>query len=221
MMSILPLGVETMPPLLMAARFLVAGTILFPISLFSRSSPGAPESAPSLVARRKLLAPQSSRRRRPSTRGGRLRWPSRKEWIGAGVIGVLLLVANGVVGVGEKSVPSGLAALLIATMPLCLLSSDAGLNHARLDLAPLAGLLLGLAGVALLSGLGDRGAHHPGRGRDVGARHDHGPPGHPPVERGPGQRDGDAGGRGRSRPTASRSGRCPPPPSRPTPTSTR
>ncbi len=152
------IGVETMPPLLMAAaRFLVAGMILFPISLFSRSSPGAPESAPSLVARRKLLAPQSSRRRRPSTRGGRLRWPSRKEWIGTGVVGVLLLVANGLVGVGEKSVPSGLAALLVATMPLWLLGIDAGLNHARLGLAPLGGLLLGLTGVALLSGLGGTG----------------------------------------------------------------
>jgi drug/metabolite transporter (DMT)-like permease len=113
-----------MPPLLMAAaRFLVAGMILFPIAL---------------------------RRVR--------RWPTRKEWIGTGVVGVLLLVANGVVGVGEKSVPSGLAALLVATMPLWLLGIDAGLNHARLGLAPLAGLLLGLAGVALLSGLGDGGA---------------------------------------------------------------
>ena len=62
--------------------------------------------------------------------------------------------ANGVVGVAEKTVPSGLAALLVATVPLWLLGLDAGLNHARLGLAPLAGLLLGLAGVALLSGLG-------------------------------------------------------------------
>jgi drug/metabolite transporter (DMT)-like permease len=51
-------------------------------------------------------------------------------------------------------VPSGLAALLVATVPLWLLGIDAGLNHARLGLAPLAGLLLGLVGVALLSGLG-------------------------------------------------------------------
>jgi drug/metabolite transporter (DMT)-like permease len=149
------IGIETMPPLLMAAaRNLIAGIILFPIALLSRSSPGALESAPSLVARRKLLAPQSSRRRRPSTRGGRLCWPSRKEWIGTGIAGTLLLVANGVVGLGEKSVPSGLAALLVATMPLWLLGIDAGLNHARLGLAPVGGLLLGLIGVALLSGLG-------------------------------------------------------------------
>jgi drug/metabolite transporter (DMT)-like permease len=67
-------------------------------------------------------------------------------------------VANGVVGVGEKTVPSGLAALLIATVPLWLLGIDAGLNHARLGLAPLAGLALGLAGVGLLSGLAGHGA---------------------------------------------------------------
>ena len=117
------IGVETMPPLLMAAaRNLLAGIILFPIAL---------------------------RRVR--------RWPTRKEWLSCAVVGILLLVANGVVGVGEKTVPSSLAALLIATVPLWLLGLDAGLNHTRLGLGPLAGLLLGLAGVALLSGLGGGG----------------------------------------------------------------
>jgi drug/metabolite transporter (DMT)-like permease len=53
--------------------------------------------------------------------------------------------------------PLALAALLIATVPLWLLGIDAGLNHARLGLAPLAGLLLGLGGVALLSGVGGSG----------------------------------------------------------------
>jgi drug/metabolite transporter (DMT)-like permease len=120
-------GVETIPPLLMAAaRNLVAGLIMFPLALRHwRSAPL------------------------------RRRWPSRREWLGCATVGILLLVANGVVGVGEKTVPSGLAALLVATVPLWLLGIDAGLNHARMGAAPLAGLLLGLAGVALLSGLGD------------------------------------------------------------------
>ena len=123
-------GVETIPPLLLAAaRNVTAGVIMFPIALRSR---------------------------RVAVRAGRADrlWPSRAEWLGCAVVGILLLVANGVVGVGEKTVPSGLAALLVATVPLWLLGLDAGLNHARLGLAQLAGLALGLAGVALLSGLG-------------------------------------------------------------------
>jgi drug/metabolite transporter (DMT)-like permease len=131
-------GVETMPPLLMAAaRNLVAGLIMFPLALRSR---------------RAVLRADGTERAT-----GR-HWPTRAEWLGCAIVGILLLVANGVVGVGEKTVPSGLAALLVATVPLWLLGIDAGLNHARLGLAQLAGLALGLAGVALLSGLG-RGAH--------------------------------------------------------------
>jgi len=123
-------GVETMPPLLMAAaRNLVAGLIMFPLALRSR---------------------------RTAVRTGQVArfWPGRAEWIGCATVGVLLLVANGAVGVGEKTVPSGLAALLVATVPLWLIGIDAALNHARLGLAPVAGLVLGLVGVGLLSGLG-------------------------------------------------------------------
>jgi len=128
-------GVETIPPLLLAAaRNMMAGVIMFPLALWSRRA-----------------AVRAARDGQP--RAPRL-WPSRREWVGAAAVGVLLLVANGVVGVGEKTVPSGLAALLVATVPLWLLGMDAALNHARLGLAPLAGLTLGLAGVALLSGLG-------------------------------------------------------------------
>src|ERR1039457_1455409 len=126
-------GGETIPPLLMAAaRNLVAGLIMFPLALRSRRS----------AVR---AAGQATRYR-----------PTRAEWVGCAIVGILLLVANGVVGVGEKTVPSGLAALLVATVPLWLLGIDAELNHARLGLATVAGLALGLAGVALLSGLGGR-----------------------------------------------------------------
>jgi drug/metabolite transporter (DMT)-like permease len=119
-------GVETIPPLLMAAvRNLVAGLIMFPLALRGGRAAGA----------------------------GRC-WPTRSQWLGCAIVGVLLLLANGVVGVGERTVPSGLAALLVATVPLWLLGMDAALNRTRLGLAPAAGLLVGLAGVALLSGLG-------------------------------------------------------------------
>ena len=119
-------GVETMPPLLMAAaRSLVAGLIMFPLGL-----------------RRRRSAPLERR------------WPSGVQWRACATAGVLLLVGQGVVGVAERTIPSGLAALLVATVPLWLLGLDAGLNRARLGWAQLAGLLVGLAGVALLSTLG-------------------------------------------------------------------
>ena len=143
-------GVESMPPLLMAAaRNLIAGMIMFPAALFSRLASGAP-------ARRLLpssLLRRSSVQSAPRPSGSRV-WPTRAEWAGCAIVGILLLVANGAVGIGEKTVPSGLAALLVATVPLWLLGIDAVLNHARLGRAPLAGLVLGLVGVGFLSGLG-------------------------------------------------------------------
>jgi drug/metabolite transporter (DMT)-like permease len=123
-------AVETMPPLLMAAaRFLIAGLIMFPAAMGAR--------------RKSVRTGQAVRM-----------WPSRAEWLHCATVGILLLVANAVVGIGEQTVPTGTAALLIATVPLWLLGLDATLNHARLGLAPVAGLALGLIGVGLLSGLG-------------------------------------------------------------------
>jgi drug/metabolite transporter (DMT)-like permease len=142
-------GVETMPPLLMAAaRNLVAGLILFPLAMRARRT-AARAVSPTLAA---VPPGRLGEREGKPARA----WPSRKEWLGCAIVGVLLLVANGAVGIGEQTVPSGLAALLVATVPLWLLSIDAVLNHTRLGLAPLAGLALGLAGVGLLSSFGDR-----------------------------------------------------------------
>lgn len=121
-------GDETIPPLVLASvRFVIAGLIMFPVALHqARSQPAAPP----------------------------VRWPSRAQWLGCTVVGVLLLGANGLVCVGERTVPSGLAALLIATVPLWLLGIDAVLNHTRLGLAQVGGLVVGLAGVGLLSSVG-------------------------------------------------------------------
>ena len=143
-------GVETMPPLLMAAtRNLVAGLILFPVALRARRGGRGP--APRRRSASGVPVSPAAASGIPAPR----RWPRRAEWLGCAVVGVLLLVANAVVGIGEQTVPSGLAALLVATVPLWLIGIDAVLNHARIGLAPAAGLALGLAGVALLSGLGD------------------------------------------------------------------
>jgi drug/metabolite transporter (DMT)-like permease len=78
--------------------------------------------------------------------------PSRAQWLGCAIVGMLMLGANAALSYAELTVPTGLASLLIATVPLWLLGFDAGLNRVRLGWAPVAGLFVGLAGVGLLSG---------------------------------------------------------------------
>ncbi|MGH3254775.1 MAG: EamA family transporter [Streptosporangiaceae bacterium] len=127
-------GDETIPPLVLAAvRYVIAGVIMFPFAYRNAAS-----------------AARAAGQAGPSGRY----WPRRSEWLGCAVVGILLIGANAAVCVGETTVPSGLTALLVATVPLWLLGIDAVLNHARLGVAPMAGLAIGLAGVGLLSGLG-------------------------------------------------------------------
>src|SRR5256885_12473666 len=75
---------------------------------------------------------------------------SRRELAGAAIVGTLMLsIANGLVNVAERTVPSGVAALIVASIPLWIVvyRMVAGERVGR-DL--LAGVLLGLVGVAIL-----------------------------------------------------------------------
>jgi drug/metabolite transporter (DMT)-like permease len=77
--------------------------------------------------------------------------PSRAQWRGAAIMGVLLLVGgNGAVIFAEQQISSGLAALMIATTPLftALFSGLWGNWPRRLEWG---GIALGLVGVALLT----------------------------------------------------------------------
>lgn len=78
--------------------------------------------------------------------------PTRRQWLDAGTVGALLLVGgNGLVSWAEQLVPSGIAALLVATVPLWMILL--GLLDARgkrPGLVILAGVLLGFVGVAVL-----------------------------------------------------------------------
>jgi drug/metabolite transporter (DMT)-like permease len=66
------------------------------------------------------------------------------------LVGVLLLCGgNGLVAVGEQRVPSGLAALLVACVPLWIVVLRAVLGD-RPGLPTVLGILLGLVGVAIL-----------------------------------------------------------------------
>jgi drug/metabolite transporter (DMT)-like permease len=83
---------------------------------------------------------------------------TRPQLLTAAVCGLLLLVGgNGVVAVAEQDVDSGLAALLIAGTPLWVVLLRAVLRD-RPSVATMAGLLLGLTGVAVLLLPGVRGA---------------------------------------------------------------
>jgi drug/metabolite transporter (DMT)-like permease len=82
--------------------------------------------------------------------GLRLR-PSRPDWAFALVSGGLMLgVGNGGVSWAQQTVPSGIAALVIATIPLWIALLDRLFFGSRLSPLTLAGIALGFAGVAIL-----------------------------------------------------------------------
>lgn len=123
-------GVETIPPFLLAGlRFLVSGAMLLALE--------------ALMARR-------SRRRDPGSTS-RPMGPSRREWRDATIVGAALLFGGmGFVAVGEKTVPSGIAAVLIAMLPVWIAVFGRVFLGERLQRAVGLGIVVGLAGVALL-----------------------------------------------------------------------
>ncbi|MGE3180443.1 MAG: EamA family transporter [Phycisphaerae bacterium] len=78
--------------------------------------------------------------------------PTLKQWGNAAIVGGLLLLGgNGLVCWAEQSVPSGLAALLIATVPLWMVGLDSALFRApRPSGRVVLGIVVGLVGVAVL-----------------------------------------------------------------------
>jgi drug/metabolite transporter (DMT)-like permease len=146
-------GVETIPPLLMAGtRYVVAGLLMFPFAVRSRV-PGEPSGVSA---------------GRAGWFGGRGGWIGRRRadqpraafWWSAAVVGALLLAGgNGGVSVAERTVPSGLAALLVATVPLWLIIIDRLVTGTRIGLIATGGLVAGVVGVGFLSGLFGGGEH--------------------------------------------------------------
>jgi drug/metabolite transporter (DMT)-like permease len=88
--------------------------------------------------------------RRGDRRGDR---PDARQWLNAAIIGgFLLLGGNGAVVWAEQHNPSGLTALLIATVPLWMALLDRVVFGKRLPLLAVSGLVLGFGGVILLVG---------------------------------------------------------------------
>jgi len=85
-------------------------------------------------------------------RGGRsFVWPTRREWRDSAIVGGLLLgVGNGFVAFGEQTVHSGIAAILIALMPVWLAILGWVYFRDRLPRIVTFGVAIGVLGVFLL-----------------------------------------------------------------------
>ena len=85
-----------------------------------------------------------------AARGERI--PLRESWPGLALIGLLLVfVGNGGVIVAEQWVPSGIAAVTVATVPFWMIAIEAFRGDSDpLSLRLIAGLLVGFAGILLL-----------------------------------------------------------------------
>ena len=125
------LAVETMPPFLMAAiRFALAGLLLIAFDLV----------------------------RHPDSR----RLPTRRQLVDSFIVGALLLgIGNGFVVFGQSlQVPSGVAAILIAMMPLWFALLGWVYLRERLPRIVVGAIAVGFAGTALLIWPAGDGANH-------------------------------------------------------------
>lgn len=88
------------------------------------------------------------------TRGRGAARPTSRQWRDAAVAGVLMLCAgNGAVAWAEERVPSGLAALIVAVVPLWMVLLDwARPRGTRPSLLTMVGVVVGLAGLIVLVG---------------------------------------------------------------------
>src|SRR3954470_13152944 len=79
--------------------------------------------------------------------------PGPRQWGAAALVGgILLFLDTGVVALAEQRVPSGMAALLLASVPLLMAVLDRTFFGIRLTSGGAAGIAAGLLGVGLLVG---------------------------------------------------------------------
>jgi len=128
-------GVGHLPPLLFAGtRYVIAGALLYPIALRATT---------------RSRGPAQDRTK-----------PGARDWFAGAVIGILLLFAgNGGVTIGEKTLPSGFAAVLVATVPLWMIVFAWPVRHQRVTLRSALALAVGLGGVIILVGDGTASGH--------------------------------------------------------------
>ena len=96
--------------------------------------------------------------RRGDTAGDR---PGRSQWTATAIVGALLLAGgNGGVSWGEQFVPSGMAALLMASVPIWMVVFAHFTGDDRLTWPVALGLLIGIGGVAFLVQPSGETGHH-------------------------------------------------------------
>jgi drug/metabolite transporter (DMT)-like permease len=79
--------------------------------------------------------------------------PTKQQWLASVVLAALFfLVGHGTLHWAEKTLPSGVAALLMATEPIFVAITISIINRTRIRLPLLIGLLFGLVGVGLIVG---------------------------------------------------------------------
>jgi drug/metabolite transporter (DMT)-like permease len=83
-------------------------------------------------------------------RRGTLRM-ARRELLACALVGCLMPGGNAVLFLAERNVPTGLASLIIASVPLWLMVMRLGIGRERLPWPMLAGVGVGFAGVAVLA----------------------------------------------------------------------
>jgi drug/metabolite transporter (DMT)-like permease len=110
------------PPLLVAgARFTLAGALMLAVAVRRPAPDGKPDPL------------------------------GAKQWYAAAVIGLALpFGGNGLVNIAETRIPSGTAAVVVATVPIWAALIAAAFGRERLSVNHVAGLVLGFGGVAAL-----------------------------------------------------------------------
>ena len=89
--------------------------------------------------------------------------PSWQHWRSAAILGsLLLLCGNGAVSFSEQFLPSGIVALIVATIPLWMVVIEWLRGDTRPNLPVVLGLVLGLGGIALFGPEGRRRRSRPG-----------------------------------------------------------
>ncbi len=78
--------------------------------------------------------------------------PHRQDFLTLAIVGIALLaIANGTVVWAEQYIPSGLAALIVTTLPLCMVAMEAMLPKGeKLNARKVAGILIGFLGIIVL-----------------------------------------------------------------------